>query len=338
MPISRLLQLAAASLLVVGCATATLSPLNPLRFQRQNVALATPEKEVSRETLETLAGMLTGARPLPDGQVIAERGTTAGRNLTRQFIVKTLEEMGYQPQLHNYRASDSNILVHLPASTPSDETILVGAHLDSVRNPGADDNNSGTVAVLEAARVLQQLKDRKVNLIFAWFDEEELGLVGSRALAREYKKQGKKLASVHTLDMVGWDSDQDNAIEIEQPDGELWDYYQMVNKSHELNLPLIRTSSGDTDHVAFRNEGFKSVGLCEEWVSKDTTPHYHRRSDQFGTLNFNYLTNVTRLMVATISDLSRGVAAPMIQTRVDHSRFPARPRLSHTSYDEVPLD
>ncbi|PKL75639.1 MAG: hypothetical protein CVV27_14310, partial [Candidatus Melainabacteria bacterium HGW-Melainabacteria-1] len=261
-----------------------------------------------------------------------------GRALTREYISKTLESMGYTVEPHRYRNNGINITARLLASVPSDEYILLGAHMDSVRNAGADDNNSGSSAVLEAARVLRELPDRKVNLLFAWFDEEELGLVGSYALARELKKQGLKVSSVHTLDMVGWDSDRDGVIEVEQPDANLWEYYQQANQAHGLKLPLSRTSSGDTDHVAFRREGFTAVGLCEEWVGGDTTPHYHRRSDAYTTLNFDYLSNVTRLTVAAVGDLSRGVKGPLLTTRVPHNRFPGRPRPFHASYDHLPLE
>lgn len=328
------------SLILAGCSTAlpliknTAQPL--LQSQhRAPVSLQQPEQRIDRSRMQALAAVLTGHQPMPDGTQIPERGTSQGRDLTRKFILSVLEEMGYKPELHKYRSSGSNILVRLMAETPTDEYILLGAHMDSVRNAGADDNNSGSVAVLEAARVLKDLPGRRVNLMFAWFDEEELGLVGSYALARDFRKQGLKLTSVHTLDMVGWDADKDRAVEIEQPDGPLWDYYQMVNKSHGLNLPLSRTSSGDTDHVAFRREGFTAVGLCEEWVGGDTTPYYHRKTDTYATLDFEYLFRVTQLAVAAVADLSRGIPAPLIQTRIPHERFPGRPRPFHTSYESI---
>ncbi|MGV3524358.1 MAG: M28 family metallopeptidase [Candidatus Sericytochromatia bacterium] len=339
-----LFALTSLSLLLVGCATGAallnnappgLSAFNALR---SSVPLLTPEKDVDPERLRALAAILTGQQKMPDGRLIPERGTVEGRNLTRAFLSETLQSYGYTPETHTYRTNGTNVLTKLMAPSPTDEYILIGAHMDSVRNAGADDNNSGTVAVLEAARLLKQVPDRKVNLIFAWFDEEELGLIGSYALARDLKKQGLKVLSVHTLDMVGWDGDQDNVIEVEQPDGNLWEHYQQVNKTHGLNLPLSRTSSGDTDHVAFRREGFTSVGLCEEWVGGDTTPHYHRRTDAINTLNFTYLSNVTRLTIASLSDLSRKAPGPLVSTRVPHNRFPGRARPFHRSYEGLPLE
>lgn len=335
----RRLKLACALLLLAGCAPQAPRLNTPANSLNNLQATATRvEQAVSQQRLESLAAILTGKAPAPDGKLIAERGTREGREQTRQFLSHTLTEMGYTPERHEYRSQGINILTRLMAEQPSDEYILIGAHLDSVRNAGADDNNSGTVSVLEAARVLKDLKGRQRNIIFAWFDEEELGLIGSYALARDLKKQGLKIQSVHTLDMVGWDGDQDRTIEIEQPDGELWAYYNMVNEKHGLKLPLVRTSSGSTDHVAFRETGFKSVGMCEEWANKDTTPYYHRKTDTYETINFAYLTQVARLATAVVADLSQKVPAPMVYEQVPHDRFPSRPRFHHASYDGLPLE
>lgn len=326
------------SVILVGCATGA-ALFNPPQNSTLRSLSQTPrvEAQLDIERMKQTAAVLTGQAKMADGRTIPERGTVEGRAMTRQFISQTLESYGYKVEPHSYRNNGINLTTRLMAQVPTDKYILLGAHMDSVKNAGADDNNSGTTAVLEAARLLKNLPDRKVNILFAWFDEEELGLIGSRYMAKDFKKQGLKISSVHTLDMVGWDSDHDNVIEIEQPDNGLWEYYQQANQTHNLRLPLSRTSSGDTDHVAFRNEGFVSVGLCEEWVGGDTTPHYHRRSDAFTTLNFDYLANATRLTVAAVGDLSRQVKGPLVTTRVPHERFPARRRLSHTSLEGLPL-
>lgn len=288
-----------------------------------------PETRVDRARLEAVLGTLTGKVPMPDGRLIKERGGEAGRTLTREFLAASLEALGYTVERHVYSNRGTNILAKLPAQTRTDEYVLVGAHMDSVSNAGADDNGSGSAAVLELATVLKDLPGRKVNLIFAWFDQEELGLVGSYKLAADYRKQKLNVTSVHTLDMVGWDSDKDNAIEIERPDANLWDWYVQANKTHGLNYPLSRTNSGSTDHVAFRSEGFTSVGVCEEWVHGDTTPHYHRRSDTYETINFDYLAAVTKLVAATTGDIVRKAKPPALSTRIPHDRFPGRERHFH---------
>lgn len=327
----HLLPVALAGLLLTGCGLAATTPMRTAQPNAMAAKGATRSVStlVDQARLEATLAVLTGKTAPPAGAAIPERGTTAGRNATREFLTTHLTTLGYTVEKHAYRNSGQNVFVRLMADQPTSEYVLVGAHLDSVKNAGANDNGTGTVAVLETARVLKNLEGRKVNVIFAWFDEEELGLVGSYAMARDFKKQGLNITSVHTIDMMGWDSDGDRAVEIEQPDGVLWDYYQMVNKAHGLNLKLTRTSSGSTDHVAFRESGFQAVGMCEEWAFKDTTPHYHKKSDTYETINFPYLTSSTRLLAAVIGDMAKGVKVSTRTRQVPHSQFPGRDRHFH---------
>ena len=305
------------------------------RFRSFNdTPLKQVEHLVSEERIHQRLAALTGEAPIDEQQFIPERGTRDGRELTRQFLSRTLSEMGYEVQRHEYRRHGANVMATLKAHEESDEYILVGAHMDSVRNAGADDNASGSSAVLEAATVLRELSDRKVNIIFAWFDEEEIGLVGSRYLARELRKQGMKLTSVHTIDMMGWDEDGDFAVEVARPQGILWDYYKMVNETHNLNLPLDRTSTGRSDHVSFAREGFASVCLSEEFTNGDSSPYYHRRSDKLETINVPFLASGTRLMVAAVGDLARKVPAPANIQFIPHENFPSRERHFHASYED----
>ncbi|MBC7545966.1 MAG: M28 family peptidase [Candidatus Sericytochromatia bacterium] len=327
----------AMGLIVAGCAVATVSPVQPGAPRSATLASLQQgrnvETQVDIQRLKDTLAVLSGKTAMASGQTIPERGTVNGRELTRQFITGTLEASGYTVERHKYRTNGENLMVRLPATTPTDEWIVVGAHMDSVKNAGANDNGTGTVSVLEIARLMRQVENRKVNVLFAWFDEEELGLIGSEYMAAAFKKQGMKISSVHTIDMMGWDADKDRAVEIERPDGVLWDYYQMVNKTHGLNLKLARTDSGSTDHVAFRAAGFPSVGLCEEWEGGDTTPHYHKKTDTWETVDFAYLASTTKLFTAAVSDLARKVPAPPATKFVPHNKFPGRDHTCGPNHD-----
>ncbi len=288
-----------------------------------------PETSVEQKRMESNLSVLSGKTSYKDSK-IPERGSKEGRLQTRKFITEQLESLGYKVELLKYRNNGENIIAKLPADVgTTDEYILVGAHMDSVSNSGANDNGTGSTSVLEMANVLKNTTGRKVNIMFSWFDEEELGLVGSYAMAKDFKKQGLNISSVHTMDMMGWDSDKDKVVEIERPDGNLWDAYVNSNKTHNLNLKLVRTNSGDTDHVAFRASGFKSVGLCEEWAGGDTTPHYHKKTDTYDTIDFSFLASSTKLFVATVSDLSKGIQVKKTTTIVPHNRFIGRDRPFH---------
>ena len=331
--IKKIFPLFLSSLILSSCFSET-NPQNTSLINDVSIASKTkdvdfPEINVDQKRMEGYLSVLSGNTASSDGK-IPERGTKEGRLQTRKFIKDQLEGMGYKVEVLKYRNNGENIVAKLMAdSAETQEYILAGAHMDSVSNSGANDNGTGSTAILEIANVLSKTKNRKVNVMFAWFDEEELGLVGSYAMAKDFKKQGLNISSVHTMDMMGWDSDKDRTVEIERPDGNLWDYYVSTNKTHNLNLKLVRTNSGDTDHVAFRASGFKSVGLCEEWAGGDTTPHYHKKTDTYTTVDTGYLASSTKLFTAAISDLSKGVTVRNTTPIVPHNQFIGRDRPFH---------
>jgi hypothetical protein len=100
------------------------------------------------------------------------------------------------------RLEGVNLLAQLPQQSPDARAVLLIAHFDSVEDsPGADDNASGVAAVLECARLLAQMPNPPVVRL-AFVDMEELGKVGSRALARDRSfRQG--LDHVLCLESVG---------------------------------------------------------------------------------------------------------------------------------------
>lgn len=99
----------------------------------------------------------------------------------------------------------------------SNKTICIGAHQDSINlflpsflaAPGADDDGSGTVTILEALRVLLQseaiINGSAPNTIeFQWYSAEEGGLLGSQAIFSAYEKEGRDVKAMLQQDMTGY--------------------------------------------------------------------------------------------------------------------------------------
>lgn len=95
--------------------------------------------------------------------------------------------------------------------------MVIGAHLDSINlffpsllaAPGADDDGSGTVTILEAFRVLiEYLKETKTQLEqtleFHWYSAEEGGLLGSQAIFHQYERTGRDVVAMLQQDMTGF--------------------------------------------------------------------------------------------------------------------------------------
>lgn len=123
----------------------------------------------------------------------------------RDLCASRFAALGYQVELHQY-ATGVNVIGTLPGADLAAEQVIVSAHYDSVPNcPGADDNGSGVAGVLEAARVLAKGEYRRTLVVACW-DEEEDGLVGSRAYAQRAKSDGDTIVGAFVFEMIGYRS------------------------------------------------------------------------------------------------------------------------------------
>lgn len=89
---------------------------------------------------------------------------------------------------------------------PNAPTVIIGSHTDSVTGVGADDNGSGVVGILDALRVLKDaVYETTTNpLEFHFYSAEEQGLLGSNAIASEWKRQGRQVRGMVMADMTAY--------------------------------------------------------------------------------------------------------------------------------------
>ena len=248
---------------------------------------------------------LAGQMEISPGTRLTNRATTANRAAARAYMKTLFQDLGLTPTDHAY-GSGTNVYATLPATTGM-QTVVFGAHYDSVAvSPGANDNGTGVAAVFAVARYATKLPCRSKALIFVLFDEEEVGLVGSKQFATKLKNDGTMVHSVHTIDQMGWDMDGDRAIELELPDTGLRQLYQAAVSELGVSVALTPTTTASTDHSSFRPT-FLAVGLTEEYASRpsDTTPYYHKAGDTFDRVNFAYLLSTTTIINQVVADLTR---------------------------------
>lgn len=109
----------------------------------------------------------------------------------------------------------SSVIATIPGR--SEKTIIIGAHQDSINlflpsilaAPGADDDGSGTVTILEALRVLLGSEtvshgNASNTIEFQWYSAEEGGLLGSQAIFSSYEKEGRDVKAMLQQDMTGY--------------------------------------------------------------------------------------------------------------------------------------
>ena len=141
------------------------------------------------------------------------------------YVLYQLQQMGYpasaieQDAWSSGGTSGMNLALTIPGQITPTQVVALTAHLDSLSPPatrdslapGAEDNASGSAALLEAADALRTYQyERTLKLI--WFTGEEQGLLGSNAYVNDHSTSGYQ--GVVNLDMFGYDSDNDRCIEL----------------------------------------------------------------------------------------------------------------------------
>ena len=194
----------------------------------------------------------------------------------------------------------------------SDQEVIICGHFDSISEdpynlaPGADDNASGTAAVMEAARVLGRGFFEK-TLKFICFSGEEEGLYGSGEYAADAKRQGDDIMAVLNFDMIGYEDTAPEDIDVigNEPSEWLVDFTIDCANAYVPGLPtlkIIDPTFTPSDHSPFWNAGYDALLAIEDRMVP--YPYYHTVNDTIGNLTMAFTTDVTRMGVAAIAELA----------------------------------
>ncbi len=189
----------------------------------------------------------------------------------------------------------------------SDEIYIICAHYDSVSgSPGADDDGSGTAAVLAAAYLMSQNQFNH-TIRFVAFDGEEQGLLGSYRYAEEAYNNGDNIVATLNGDMIGYAENPTQAsyIKIYENSASEWitDFTEDISQLYYDYIELTIVPSGpayNSDHASFWNFGYNAIFYHEYQFN----PYYHSSQDIIENMNINYSTRVSRLMTATLGELA----------------------------------
>lgn len=241
--------------------------------------------------------------------------TTQGGIDAQNYIFQKFESFGIADvQLQDYNSQHDNVIATIPGLARPEDIYIVGGHYDSTsfagndNAPGADDNGSGTTAVIEIARVLSQF-DFEATLKFIAFGSEEIGLVGSSAYAEEASSNGDNILGYVNLDMHGYVASgdaMDTDIIANTQSQPLMDLAFDVWETYVPTLPMIEgyLFGGSSDHASFWSEGYPAVFPFED--SDDYSPYIHSTSDTIGTSlnNFEFLTLGTKGALALMATMA----------------------------------
>jgi len=289
----------------------------------------TEEETVPTEfDLRSFVCELSGQRVLPEERAQA-----------REIIGRELRHIGLVPQEHVYGDGRAvyypqpeftpatgnlhgvNLYAELSATVTTNDWLVVGAHYDTFEGtPGADDNASGVAAVLLTAHRLVRLSERRMNVMFAFFDQEEQMLVGSERFALMLSASGRRIVTVHNIDMVGWDSDRNRRTVLMHGvfrDSPLDDRYMRLYGNSIMFMSaepdreivpngIVRENTNRGEHTSFEMHGIDAVTLIEETPEHgDFNPYYHGRGDTCERLDYDFLRICADIVTTAVSEQLR---------------------------------
>jgi hypothetical protein len=243
-----------------------------------------------------------------------------------------------------------NVLAWLPGRDTS-RVLVMGGHYDSCicsradlgplarfeatqDAPGADDDGSGTSAVVELARVFSKHFPRglETSVIFVAYSGEEQGLYGSTHLAQRLHAAGYTIVSAFTDDIVGNVVADDGTVDSTSvrifgaepdngPSRELaryaWATGTIYNPAFRI-LPVFRLDrvSRGGDHSPFVSLGDPGLRFTERL---ENYKRQHLPTDDFAHVNFGYVANVARLNASVVGALANAPAPPSALARRDQA-------------------
>lgn len=263
-----------------------------------------------RQDLESLSG----ARPIMvDGQsfTLVNRATNDNKTKARAWLRANYEALGYSVIEHRY-SSGVNLIAEKKSEHPVDDQIfMVTGHLDTVQTAGADDDGSGVISSLSVARALSEIHIGR-TIRFVAFDEEERGLLGSVAYARELQKNGEiSKVSVLNIEMTGYDSDNNGDFHTidcnENSSPQLSRALLSAIAAEGIKLKKVDACTTRSDHAVFWDYNRPAIVISQNFFGGDGNPCYHRTCDTVAKVNFDYMMKMTQAAANAVANLNVGL-------------------------------
>lgn len=235
--------------------------------------------------------------------------------------------------LEDKKMTGNNALAYIDNKAPY--TVVLGAHYDhlgrgedgnslhaakdrSIHN-GADDNASGTAALMQLAGWIKGAGLKNYNYLFIHFSAEELGLIGSKKIVEQLGLDSSKVAYMLNMDMVGRLNDSTHALTVGGiGTSPVWG--KVVNKDDE-RFKIVTDSSGvgPSDHSSFYYKGIPVL-----FFFTGTHSDYHKPSDDADKINYEGQVQVMQYIYAVaekMDALPKPAYTQTKQTTVGKVRF-----------------
>lgn len=272
-----------------------------------------------------------------------ENGELASFWLRDQFL-----SYGYlDVTLHSYNDWNDNVVCIRPGTVTPEKWVVIGGHYDSIGYwwqpgvaPGADDNATGTVGVLAAARAMAP-HEFEYSVAYLAFSGEEQGLHGSTAWADLAASTGMDIEGALITDMLGY-RHSSSPINIDiifntasQPLRDLIDDVVALYVPAHAAVDGYLPSGAASDHVSFWNAGFRSILFFES--SQAYSPYIHSPQDLIGpsvndipfmNLNVRTVVAATAALAQPVSGSTSVEPAPLAVAQLRAYPNPFNPQTS----------
>lgn len=289
---------------------------------------------VGRDGLEETMGDLTGENPVTIGGVerrILTRNSyqTEGIAWATGYAYERLEDLGLEVAYHEYSWNGHtwrNVVAEQPGASAPEDIYIICGHIDSMPPgplaPGADDNGSGSTAVLAVARILSGYTfERTVRYLL--FTGEEQGLIGSNYYVQDALAAGDAISGALNFDMIAYDLDGDGAMEVYSGTTEashaLGDLFLDTIAVYGLDLEptSFLTAPSWSDQYRFWQAGYPALVGIESW--DEFNPNYHTVNDTLSNCNLDYMTGIIKAAAGTLARLAVPVSAAVPSRRGDYN-------------------
>lgn len=214
-----------------------------------------------------------------DGEAILEK-LQQNDDVQANLYVRTETEL----------TSQNVVAVKKPENIENPEIVYITAHYDSVPfSPGANDDGTGTSAIVEIARILKDMPTDKEIRVIA-FGAEEIGLVGSRYYVDNLSADEISRSAINfQLEMLAAKYEPGGYFAVNTVDGQpniIWDYINNTFDKFEHDKDkLILFRRGQSDHVPFHEAGIIAACFNMGTASGGLEPEYHTSFDTFDNVS-----------------------------------------------------
>ena len=274
-----------------------------------NTYVASIMNQVNTDTVTKYERELSGNIPCIIGgatyTILSRHYNSTHNPKAAQYIYEKFQSFGLTTWYQNITSTNINVLAKKVGTKYPNQYVIICGHYDDMPSgttaPGADDNASGVVCVLEAARLLKNV-NLPYTIVFAAWDEEERGLYGSKAYADTAYAHGDSIIAVLNYDMIAYDGNNDGQLDVNTNTASsplANEYAQIVSLYQPTLVPQVTTSlNGGSDHQSFQNRGYKAILAIED--NSDFTPYYHTVNDTYSTLNMPYMIKMVKAGIAAL--------------------------------------